>query len=93
MLENGKTAYVFSSGTTAIMSIFTMFKTESHIILGMDIYEEIYRIINNIFGKYNLEYTFLDINDLKKIILNRHWKNKGIIKKQNKNKIHELTDK
>lgn len=66
-LENGKYAYAFSSGMAAITSIFTMFKAGDHIILGMDIYGGTYRIMTDIFGKYNLEYTFVDTTDLKKV--------------------------
>ncbi|MDO5089753.1 MAG: PLP-dependent transferase [Leptotrichiaceae bacterium] len=66
-LENGKYAYAFYSRMMPIISIFTMFKAGDHIILGMDIYGGTYRITTDVFGKYNLEYTFVDTTDLKKV--------------------------
>lgn len=67
VLENGKHGYAFSSGMAAITSVFTKFKTEDHIILGTDIYGGTYRIITDIFAKFNLKYTFVDTTDLDKV--------------------------
>ena len=67
VLENGKHGYAFSSGMAAITSIFTKFKAEDHIILGTDIYGGTYRIITDIFAKFNLKYTFVDTTDLDKV--------------------------
>lgn len=66
-LENGKHAFAFSSGMAAITSLFTKFKAGDHIVLGTDIYGGTYRIMTDIFGKYNLEYTFVDTTDLQNI--------------------------
>jgi len=67
VLENGKHGYAFSSGMAAITSVFTKFKAGDHIILGTDIYGGTYRIITDIFAKFNLKYTFVDTTDLNKI--------------------------
>lgn len=67
VLENGKHGYAFSSGMAAITSVFTKFKAGDHIILGTDIYGGTYRIITDIFAKFNLKYTFVDTTDLDKI--------------------------
>ena len=67
VLENGKHGYAFSSGMAAITSVFTKFKAGDHIILGTDIYGGTYRIITDIFAKFNLKYTFVDTTDLDKV--------------------------
>ena len=67
VLENGKHGYAFSSGMAAITSVFTKFKAGEHIILGTDIYGGTYRIITDIFAKFNLKYTFVDTTDLDKV--------------------------
>ena len=67
VLENGKHGYAFSSGMAAITSVFTKFKAEDHIILGTDIYGGTYRIITDIFAKFNLKYTFVDTTVLDKV--------------------------
>ena len=67
ILENGKHGYAFSSGMAAITSVFTRFKAGDHIILGTDIYGGTYRITTDIFGKFNLKYTFVDATNLDEI--------------------------
>ncbi len=67
VLENGKHGYAFSSGMAAITSVFTRFKAGDHIVLGTDIYGGTYRIITDIFAKFNLKYTFTDTTNLDKV--------------------------
>ena len=67
VLENGKHGYAFSSGMAAIVSVFTKFKAGDHIVLGIDIYGGTYRIMTEIFAKFNLEYTFIDTTDLEAV--------------------------
>ena len=57
-LENGEYGFAFSSGMAAITSVFTMFKSNDHVILGMDIYGGTYRIVHDVYSKFGLEYTF-----------------------------------
>ncbi len=66
-LENGKYGFAFSSGMAAIVSVFTKFKAGDHIVLGIDIYGGTYRIMTEIFAKFNLEYTFIDTTDLEAV--------------------------
>ena len=58
VLENGKYAFAFSSGMATTTSVFTMFKSGDHIILGIDIYGGTYRIIHDVYSKFGLEYSF-----------------------------------
>ena len=66
-LENGKFGFAFSSGMAAIVSIFTKFKANDHIILSTDIYGGTFRIVTDIFAKFNLEYTFVDTTNLEEV--------------------------
>ena len=67
VLENGKYAFAFSSGMATTTSVFTMFKSGDHIILGIDIYGGTYRIIHDVYSKFGLEYSFVDTTDLENI--------------------------
>ena len=67
VLENGKHAFAFSSGMATTTSVFTMFKSGDHIILGIDIYGGTYRIIHDVYSKFGLEYSFVDTTDLENI--------------------------
>ena len=75
-LENGEYGFAFSSGMAAITSVFTMFKSNDHVILGMDIYGGTYRIVHDVYSKFGLEYTFVDTTNLENI--------KNVIKKNTK---------
>jgi len=66
-LESGIHGFGFSSGMAAISSVFTMFKTGDHFVLGLDIYGGTYRIMHDIFNKFGFEATFVDMTDLTKI--------------------------
>ena len=66
-LEGGKYGYAFSSGMATTTSVFTIFETGDHIILGQDIYGGTYRILNDVYSKFGVESTFVDTTDLENI--------------------------
>lgn len=66
-LEGGKHGFGFASGMAAISSIFTMFTAGDHFILGTDIYGGTYRIMNDVFAKFGIESTFVDMTDLRNV--------------------------
>ena len=67
ILENGLEGFALSSGQAANMAVFTWLNSGDHIILSDDIYGGTYRIIQTIFGKYGIEYDFVDMADLDKV--------------------------
>lgn len=46
------------------MAVFTWLNPGDHVILMDDIYGGTFRIITQIFGKYGVEYDFIDLSDL-----------------------------
>ena len=64
ILEEGKYGFAFSSGQAANMSLFTWLNPGDHMILMDDIYGGTFRIAETIFGKYGIEYDFIDLSDL-----------------------------
>lgn len=64
ILEEGKYGFAFSSGQAANMALFTWLNPGDHMILMDDIYGGTFRIATTIFGKYGIEYDFVDLSDL-----------------------------
>ena len=67
ILENGKEGFAFSSGQAANMALFTILDPGAHVILSDDIYGGTYRIGEDIFGKYGIKFTYVDMADLDKV--------------------------
>lgn len=67
LLEEGEYGFAFSSGQAANMSLFTLLNPGDHMILMDDIYGGTYRIVTTIFGKYGIEYDFVDMSDLEAV--------------------------
>ncbi|WP_119326049.1 PLP-dependent aspartate aminotransferase family protein [Companilactobacillus musae] len=59
-LENGYQGFAFSSGSAAIHAVLAIFKPGDHLIIGKEIYGGTFRIINEFFKRWNLEFTAVD---------------------------------
>lgn len=64
ILEGGIKAFAFSSGQAANMAVFSLLAPGEHVILSDDIYGGTFRIIGDVFGKYGIEHTYVDMSDL-----------------------------
>jgi cystathionine gamma-synthase len=64
MLEHGLKAWAFSSGMAAISILIKLFKPGDHIIVSNDLYGGTYRLFTTIYGKYGLDFTYVDTSDL-----------------------------
>ncbi len=64
ILEEGEYGFAFSSGQAANMALFTWLDSGDHVILMDDIYGGTFRIMTTIFGKYGIEYDFVDMSDI-----------------------------
>lgn len=67
ILENGLEGFAFSSGQAANMSLFTFLNPGDHVILSDDIYGGTFRIGNEIFGKYGVEFSYVEMSDLEEV--------------------------
>lgn len=59
-LENGKHGFAFSSGMAAVSAILKLFKPGDHIIVSDDLYGGTYRIFEEIFRQYGMEFSYVD---------------------------------
>ena len=64
ILEGGIRGFAFSSGQAANMAVFSLLEPGDHIILSDDIYGGTFRIIGDVFGKYGIEHTYVDMSDM-----------------------------
>lgn len=66
-LENGKHCFAFSSGMASINSIFQCLKTGDHVVLPNDIYYAIKKLMDQIFIRWGLEYSLVDMTNLESV--------------------------
>jgi Cystathionine beta-lyases/cystathionine gamma-synthases len=59
-LENGYRGFAFSSGSAAIHAVLAIFKPGDHLIIGKEIYGGTFRIINQFFKRWEIEFTAVD---------------------------------
>lgn len=64
ILEGGIKGFAFSSGQAANMAVFSLLSPGDHIVLSDDIYGGTFRIVGDVFGKYGVEHTYVDMSDL-----------------------------
>ena len=63
-LEGAEYGLCFASGCAALTSILHLFETGDHVIFGDDVYGGTYRIFDNVFSKYQLQSSAIDLSDL-----------------------------
>jgi cystathionine gamma-synthase len=63
-LEGGAAAAAFASGTGASMSIFQALAPGDHVLAHVDAYYGTSRLLREIFGRWGLHVSFVDMSDL-----------------------------
>jgi cystathionine gamma-lyase/cystathionine beta-lyase len=66
-LEGGKAGFAFATGMAAEATVMHLLKAGDHVISGDDIYGGTYRLFQNVMPNFELDFTFLRMNDRKKI--------------------------
>ena len=63
-LENARFGCAFSSGVAATAAVVGQLSSGDHVIVSDDLYGGTYRLFSHVFGRYGLEFTYLDMTDL-----------------------------
>jgi len=63
-LENGKVCYAFASGMAAIHAVFQSLKPGDHVLMPDDVYYHVFSLISEVFGRWELDFTRVDMTDL-----------------------------
>ncbi|ABR49827.1 Cystathionine gamma-synthase [Alkaliphilus metalliredigens QYMF] len=66
-LEKGKHGLAFSSGMAAISTVFTLFTPGQHIIVSDDLYGGTYRICEEIYKRYGIEFSYVDTSKIREV--------------------------
>ncbi|MEZ4273385.1 MAG: PLP-dependent aspartate aminotransferase family protein [Myxococcota bacterium] len=66
-LEEGTHATVVSSGVAAMTAVMTLLRAGDKVLMPTDVYGGTYRLFIEIFGRFGLEYTQLDLGDLEAV--------------------------
>ena len=64
ILEHGLEGFAFSSGQAASMSVFSMLRPGDHVLMSDDVYGGSFRLIDDFFHPYGIEYEQIDMGDL-----------------------------
>jgi len=68
LLENGKYGFAFSTGMAAISSVIKLFSPGRHIIVSDDLYGGTYRIFEEVYKNYGLEFSYVDTSKVENIV-------------------------
>lgn len=63
-LEGGSYGFAFSSGIAAISSVISIFSSGDHLIVSEDVYGGTYRAVTKLFNRFNIEFTFVNTNNI-----------------------------
>ena len=63
-LENGTDGFAFASGLAAITTVLTLFKSGDTIIISNNVYGGTFRLLNNVFTQYGLNYQIVHTSNL-----------------------------
>lgn len=66
-LEKGKFGLAFASGCAALTTLLHVFKSGDHVVCSDDLYGGSFRIFEKVFKQLGLEFTFVDMTDLKRV--------------------------
>ena len=66
-LEGGASAHAFSSGMAAVNAIFQSLTSGDHVLLPDDIYFNIYLLAEEVYSRWGLEFSQVDMSNLEEV--------------------------
>ncbi len=63
LLDGGTRGFAYSSGMAAITSLLLLFKPGDHIVVTEDLYGGTYRLFEQVFRHYGLEFSYVDTSN------------------------------
>ena len=66
-LEGGKAGFAFATGMAAEATVVHLLKAGDHVISADDVYGGTYRLFHSIMSEFGVDFTFLRLNDRKKL--------------------------
>lgn len=91
-MEGGSHGFAFSSGMAAISSFFLLFQPRDHIVVTEDVYGGTYRVLDQVFKRWGLDYSFVDLTDEEDLRAALRPETKAIFVETPSNPILKITD-
>jgi cystathionine gamma-synthase/cystathionine beta-lyase len=66
-LDGGVRGFAYSSGMAAIANLLLLFRKGDHLIVTEDLYGGTYRLFEQIFRRYDLDFTYVDTSDISEV--------------------------
>lgn len=66
-LENGNWGLCFASGCSASNTLMSILSSGDHVICGEDLYGGTYRLFEQVFRKYGLDFSYVDTTDAREV--------------------------
>jgi len=66
-LDHGARGFAYSSGMAAITNLLLLFRPGDHILVTEDLYGGTYRLFEQVFQQFGLEFSYLDTSDLEAV--------------------------
>jgi cystathionine beta-lyase len=92
MLEGGVEGFAFSSGVAAISSVFLLFQPGDHLVVAEDVYGGTFRVLETIFRRWGLDYSYVDMTDPVEIEKAVRKETKAIFAETPSNPLLKITD-
>ena len=67
LLEHGRHAFAFSSGLSAVNSVFSLLKSGDRVLISDDLYGGTYRMATRLFSRYGISFEFIDTSDAQNV--------------------------
>lgn len=91
-MEGGVAGIAFSSGMAAITAVLTLFKAGDTLIISDNVYGGTYRVLDQIFNRFNIKYKIINTNDIASVEAGLDESVKGIIVESPTNPLLGITD-
>ncbi|WP_031404979.1 cystathionine beta-lyase [Geobacillus vulcani] len=91
-LEGGVRGFAFASGMAAISTAFLLLSKGDHVLVTEDVYGGTYRIVTEVLSRFGIDYTFVDMTDLKAVAENIRPNTKVIYMETPSNPLLKVTD-
>ncbi|MCK8824148.1 trans-sulfuration enzyme family protein [Fuchsiella alkaliacetigena] len=92
ILEAGTAAFAYSSGMAAITDLFKLFSPGEQIVVADDLYGGTYRLFEEIYAGYGLEFTYVDTSEIENVLAAVQENTKAIFLETPSNPTMKVTD-
>lgn len=91
-LESGTAGFACASGMAAIQTIMGLFSQGDHIIVSLDLYGGTYRLFEQVYSRYGLTFSYVDLRDPANILPALTANTKAVLVETPTNPLMQITD-